>query len=177
DARQARAALREFYSQQARADLGAWLPKYLPALPRAPLSFRLRPLSSLWGSLSPADALSLDLALVLGRPSALEYVLVHELCHLIHANHSRAYWREVEMRWPDCRGECADLHTDGPDLESAQARLAGWARWLRFTRRRGNRAAAARPPPAAPSAGDGRPGPAAGGCRPRRRRARTGLPR
>ena len=110
---QLRSALKDFYLQQARSDLGLWLPKYLPTLPRAPIALRLRPLSSLWGSLSPSDSLSLDLALVLGRPSAYEYVLVHELCHLIHRNHSRRYWREVEARWPGWRAERAYLHGDG----------------------------------------------------------------
>ena len=123
DDRRARAALREFYLEQARADLGAWVPKYLPTLPRAPMAFRLRPLSSLWGSLSPSDALSLDLALVLGRPSAFEYVLVHELCHLIHANHSRRFWREVEARCPDWRDERDYLRGDGLALKATLARL------------------------------------------------------
>jgi len=123
DDRRARAALREFYLQQARADLGAWLPKYLPALPRAPMALRVRPLSSLWGSLSPSDALSLDLALVLGRPSAFEYVLVHELCHLIHADHSRRFWREVEARWPGWRDERDYLRGEGLSLKATLARL------------------------------------------------------
>ena len=121
--RQLSSALRDFYTQQARADLGAWLPKYLPDLPRAPLSIRLRPLSSLWGSLSAGDALSLDLSLVLGRPTAFEYVLVHELCHLIHANHSRRYWREVEKRCPDWRAHRDYLHGDGLALKSELRRL------------------------------------------------------
>jgi len=108
-----RAALKDFYLQQARIDLGLWLPKYLPTLPRAPVAVKLRPLSSLWGSLSPSDGLSLDLALVLGRPSAFEYVLVHELCHLIHRNHSRRFWQEVETRWPHWRQERDYLHGDG----------------------------------------------------------------
>lgn len=102
---QARAALREFFLEQARIDLGAWLPRYLPGLPRPPRTVGLRALSSIWGSLSPSGAVSLDLALVLGRPSAFEYVLVHELCHLIHMNHSRGFWREVEARWPGWRDE------------------------------------------------------------------------
>jgi len=110
---QLRSALKEFYLQQARIDLGGWLPKYLPDLPRAPIALKLRPLSSLWGSLSPTDALSLDLALVLGRPRAFEYVLVHELCHLLQRNHSRHFWREVEARWPDWRLDRAYLHGDG----------------------------------------------------------------
>lgn len=122
DAR-ARAALREFYLQQARADLGAWLPRYLPALPRAPMALRVRPLSSLWGSLSPSDAISLDLALVLGRPSAFEYVLVHELCHLLHADHSRRFWREVEARWPGWRDERDYLRGEGMALKATLARL------------------------------------------------------
>lgn len=122
---QLRSALRDFYTQQARQDLGAWMPRYLPGLPRAPRSFRLRPLSSLWGSLSPSDAMSLDLSLVLGRPGAFEYVLVHELCHLIHANHSRRFWREVEARWPGWRDERDYLRGEGLALKSQLARLLG----------------------------------------------------
>jgi hypothetical protein len=121
--RQLRAALKEFYLQQARADLGAWLPKYLPGLPAAPSSLRLRALSSLWGSLAADDGLLLDLSLVLGRPSAFEYVLVHELCHLLHRNHSRRFWREVEARWPHWRDEREYLHGDGLRLKGELRRL------------------------------------------------------
>ena len=121
--RQLRAALKEFYLEQARADLGAWLPRYLAGLPAAPASLRLRALSSLWGSLSASDVLLLDLALVLGRPSAFEYVLVHELCHLLHRNHSRRYWREVEKRWPQWREEREYLHGEGLGLKAELRRL------------------------------------------------------
>ena len=47
-------------------------------------------MSSQWGSLAPDGNVVLDLSLVLARPSAFEYVLVHELCHLIRADHSRS---------------------------------------------------------------------------------------
>ena len=67
-----RRALREFYEAQARADIGRWLPKYLPSLPRAPRQVRFKVLSSLWGSLAPDGSMALDLALVLGRSSAFE---------------------------------------------------------------------------------------------------------
>ncbi len=119
----ARRALKEFYLAEARADIGRWLPIYLPALPRAPSAIRLRPLSSLWGSLSARDALSLDLALVLGKPDAFEYVLVHELCHLLHRNHSRAFWREVEARGADWRAQRDYLHGEGAALKASMRRL------------------------------------------------------
>ena len=118
-----RRALKEFYLAQARRDLGRWLPKYLPALPRAPRAITLRALQSLWGSLSPSDGLSLDLALVLGPPAAFEYVLVHELCHLIHANHSRVFWREVERRCPDWRTHRAWFRGEGLALKAELQRL------------------------------------------------------
>jgi predicted metal-dependent hydrolase len=110
--------LRQFYASEAQRDLAAWLPKYLPALPRPPSAFRFAPLASLWGSLSPRGAVSLDLSLVLGPPSAFEYVLVHELCHLLQPNHSPAFWREVESRWPDWRRDRDWLRGEGMQLKA-----------------------------------------------------------
>jgi predicted metal-dependent hydrolase len=120
-----RRALREFYEAQARADIGRWLPKYLPTLPRAPARIRLKVMSSQWGSLSPDGSLALDLALVLGSASAFEYVLVHELCHLLHANHGAAFWREVEARSPAWRAERDYFHAEGRRLKATLRRLLG----------------------------------------------------
>lgn len=120
---QARRLLRDFYLAEARADIGRWLPQYLPGLPRAPSLWRVRPLRSLWGSLSASGAVSLDLALVLGRPQAFEYVLVHELCHLIQPNHSRAFWREVESRFAGWRDERDYLRGEGLALKRRLATL------------------------------------------------------
>lgn len=121
-----RRALRRFYETEARNDIGRWLPRYLADLPRTPGRIRLKIMSSQWGSLSPDGSMALDLSLVLGRPSAFEYVLVHELCHLIHANHSPAYWREVEQRFPQWQQERAYFHAHGRHLKaSLRALLAG----------------------------------------------------
>lgn len=116
-------ALRDFYEGQARADVGRWLPRYLPGLPRAPARLRYRVMSSQWGSLAPDGALSLDLSLVLAPPAAFEYVLVHELCHLIHADHSRAFWREVEQRCPDWRGQREYFRASGRALKARLRKL------------------------------------------------------
>jgi predicted metal-dependent hydrolase len=111
-------ALREFYEAQARADIGRWMPRHLAGLPRVPGRIRFKMMSSQWGSLSPDGAMALDLSLVLARPSAFEYVLVHELCHLAQANHSPAFWHEVEQRFPDWRGERAYFHEEGRVLKA-----------------------------------------------------------
>lgn len=121
--RVAQRLLREFYLSQARTDLARWLPAYLPGLPRPPRLLRLRPLRSLWGSLSADDGLSLDLSLVLGPPPAFEYVLVHELCHLLQRNHSPAFWREVTLRFPAWREQRAYLRGAGMALKGSLADL------------------------------------------------------
>ena len=114
-----RRAVRDFYEAQARADMGRWLPKYLPTLPRAPRRVTFKVMSSQWGSLAPDGTMALDLSLVLARPSAFEYVVVHELCHLIHADHSRAFWREVELRCPHWRLERDYFKNEGRRLKAA----------------------------------------------------------
>ncbi len=118
-----RRTLRAFYEAEARADIGRWLPAYLAGLPRGPRQIRLKVMSSQWGSLAPDGTLTLDLALVLGRPSAFEYVLVHELCHLLQANHSPAFWHEVETRFPSWRDERTWFHAEGRRLKARLHRL------------------------------------------------------
>ncbi len=118
-----RRALHDFLVAQARADIGRWLLRYLPGLPRTPRSWRIRPLSSLWGSLSSSGAMSLDLALILAPSAAFDYVLVHELCHLIHANHAPAFWQEVEQRCPDWKRQRQWLNTHGLELKHTLRQL------------------------------------------------------
>lgn len=120
-----RRALRDFYEAQARADIGRWLPGYLHGLPRPPSAIRFKSMTSQWGSLAPHAAMALDLSLVLARPSAFEYVLVHELCHLIHADHSRAFWREVEARCPHWRRERDYFRSEGRRIKATMRALCG----------------------------------------------------
>ena len=116
-------ALRDFYEAQGRADVGRWLPRYLPDLPRPPRRIVFKRPSTLWGSLAPDGTVSLDLALLLARPSAFEYVLVHELCHLLHANHSPQFWQAVGTRFPQWREERAYLRSEGRALKGRLRQL------------------------------------------------------
>ena len=105
--------------------MARWLPAHLPGLPRPPARIVFKRMSSQWGSLAPDATLVLDLSLVLARPSAFEYVLVHELCHLVRADHSRAFWREVERRFPEWRAERAYFHAEGRRLKATLHALLG----------------------------------------------------
>ncbi len=56
---------------------------------------RLKFASSQWGSCSPNKIIMLNSALLFVPPSVLKYVIVHELSHLKHCNHSKTYWKTV----------------------------------------------------------------------------------
>jgi predicted metal-dependent hydrolase len=120
-----RRALRDFYEAEARTDIGRWLPQYLSGLPRAPRRVQFKRMSSQWGSLSPDATVALDLSLVLGAPAAFEYVLVHELCHLIHHDHSPRFWREVEARCPDWKQYREYFRDEGRALKAQLRALVG----------------------------------------------------
>ncbi|MFL5924071.1 MAG: M48 family metallopeptidase [Gaiellaceae bacterium] len=71
---------------------------------------------TLWGSCSPRGNLSFNWRLVLAPSEVLDYVVVHELCHLRVLNHSPRFWRLVERHRPAWREQRAWLREHGPEL-------------------------------------------------------------
>ena len=69
-----------------------------------------------WGSCSTRGTLSFNWRLVLAPYDVLDYVVVHELCHLREPNHSRRFWALVESRRPGWRVHRDWLHEHGPEL-------------------------------------------------------------
>lgn len=77
---------------------------------------RLKELKSRWGSCSIRRNLNFNWKLVLAPPEVLDYVVVHELCHLKEMNHSSRFWDLVEAYCPDYRECRAWLKDHGPWL-------------------------------------------------------------
>ncbi len=62
---------------------------------------RIRDMKSRWGSCSSKNNLSFNLKLIYFKPKVIEYVIVHELCHLKEMNHSQNFWSLVESIIPN----------------------------------------------------------------------------
>ncbi len=71
---------------------------------------------SRWGSCSAKGDLSFNCLLMLCPDEVVEYVIIHELCHRKHMNHSAAFWACVEAHCPDCKAQKKWLKDHGSDL-------------------------------------------------------------
>lgn len=62
---------------------------------------KLRQMPTRWGSCTPAGVISLNPDLIKTSGGCIEYVLVHEICHLIHRHHDRSFYELLERILPD----------------------------------------------------------------------------
>lgn len=69
-----------------------------------------------WGSCSAKGTLSFSFRLMMAPPRVLDYVVVHELCHLTYMNHSKDFWNMVESILPDYKEHRKWLKENGHTL-------------------------------------------------------------
>ena len=74
-----------------------------------PAAVRIRYMRSQWGSCSAKGNLSLNSTLVCLPAELVDYVIIHELCHLRHLDHSPRFWSLVGEHCPDWRSLKKDL--------------------------------------------------------------------
>ena len=100
-----------------------WLREYEPLVGERCQALRIRPMRSLWGSLSPQGAVALNLALAFANEALAEYVLVHELAHFLERTHSVRFWNVVAQLYPDYGQRRRDLNLEHRYLQALLRRL------------------------------------------------------
>jgi predicted metal-dependent hydrolase len=112
-------ALRAFYAWTRR-----WLRERVAVLaarhaPRYKLQareIRIKRMKTRWGSCGPRNDININWLLALAPESVLEYVVVHELCHIRERNHSPAFWSLVTRHLPAYATERRWLKSHGAEL-------------------------------------------------------------
>lgn len=96
-----RCLLKHWLKYQGRVYLIPWL-KNLSEEARLPYrQAQIRGQKSLWGSCSGQGNISLNYNLLFLRPELVRYILLHELCHTVHFNHSQSFYQLLATFIPD----------------------------------------------------------------------------
>lgn len=105
--------LKKFYFASCRKVIGERIKIYQKQLKVTPKSFIIEESRMKWGSCSSAKHLTFNYRLAMAPIEVIDYVVIHELCHLLHMNHDRSFWRRVGSVMPDYKAKEAFLATYG----------------------------------------------------------------
>ncbi len=93
--------IEQWYRQQARTILRKLTDNYANMMNLSINQIFIKNQKTRWGSCSAKRNLNYNYRLVMAPEPVIEYVVIHELCHLIHMNHSKDFWHEVERVQPE----------------------------------------------------------------------------
>ncbi|MDQ0480562.1 M48 family metallopeptidase [Hathewaya limosa] len=94
--------LHKFYIEKVKIILKELTDKYANKLNETYASIKIRGMKTRWGSCNPVKKyINFNLQLIEKPISSIEYVVLHELAHLKHPNHSKEFWNYVSFYMPD----------------------------------------------------------------------------
>ncbi len=95
-----RKQLEKWYRREAQTVFAQKAGEYAALLRVHFQEIRIKDQKSRWGSCSSMGNLNFNWRLLMAPEPVCDYVIIHELCHLIHMDHSPDFWREVERLCP-----------------------------------------------------------------------------
>lgn len=94
-------ALHKFLRRSAREILAKRVEIYARQMGLTPASLTIRGQRTRWGSCSSGGNINLNWKLMCAPPDVIDYVVIHELAHLVHMNHSQRFWSLVGLHFPE----------------------------------------------------------------------------
>jgi len=87
--------IERWYIQEANKILEEKVIRYSDIISVSPTEMKVRNYKSRWGSCDKKGRLTFNYHLIKAPDSVVDYVVIHELCHMIQPNHSKFFWTEV----------------------------------------------------------------------------------
>ncbi|MGR6541964.1 M48 family metallopeptidase [Paenibacillus tundrae] len=100
-----RATLKKFYFSECKRVIGERIIRYQQELKVKPKSVDIVESATKWGSCSWDKKLTFNYRLAMAPYEVIDYVIIHELCHIHHMNHDRSFWRRVGSIMPDYKSK------------------------------------------------------------------------
>ncbi|HEX9450006.1 MAG TPA: SprT family zinc-dependent metalloprotease [Burkholderiales bacterium] len=108
-----KAAVVKWYRRHAQSNFAGRISELAPRLGVPLPRLFLSSARTRWGSCNVKREVRLNWRLIQAAQSTIDYVIVHELAHLIEMNHSRRFWKIVASVAPHYREACAELNRMG----------------------------------------------------------------
>ncbi|PKG23120.1 M48 family metallopeptidase [Niallia nealsonii] len=94
-------ALKRFYYKQCKALVEKSISSYQSHFKTKPRSISISDSKTTWGTCDSRRQLTFNWRLAMAPQKVIDYVVIHEMCHLVHLNHDRSFWRLVGKIMPD----------------------------------------------------------------------------
>ncbi|MBZ0283437.1 MAG: M48 family metallopeptidase [Anaerolineae bacterium] len=111
-----RETLRQWYVRQAEQKLPEQIELHIPMVNVHPDKIAVVDLDKRWGSCTPRGTINVNWRLVMAPIHVVDYIAVHELCHLLMPDHSNEFWSLVWAVLPDYEERREWLRINGPTL-------------------------------------------------------------
>jgi len=91
----------KIYRTLAKKDLAEKIHKYSRIMGVAPIAVKINGATTRWGSCSAKKSINFSWRLIMANDDIIDYVVIHELAHIVEMNHSKRFWAVIENVIPD----------------------------------------------------------------------------
>ena len=113
----ARAAFEAYYIARGTERITQRVNYFAPKVGVTPGQLAVRELGNRWASCSPGGNLAFHWKCMMAPQTIIDYIVVHELCHFHHPDHTDAFWNEVDKVMPSYRERKEWLRVSGAGLD------------------------------------------------------------
>lgn len=104
-----RDALKIWYKEKAKETISDRVASFEERFDKKPKAIRIKDPKKRWGSCTGKDELLFNWRCVMISPPLLDYIVVHEMCHMVEKNHGKGFWYLVEVMLPDFKERKKEL--------------------------------------------------------------------
>lgn len=113
----AKSVFRDYFIERGYKRIIQRVHYYAPKVGVAARDIDVRELGHRWASCSPKGNLAFHWKCMMAPPTIIDYIILHELCHFHHLNHTEAFWNEVDKVMPEYRERKEWLKKNGAAMD------------------------------------------------------------
>ena len=94
-------AMEQWYRNKSHELIGNRIKYYSRFFNKKPTAIKIKEQKKRWGSCTSKNELLFNWRGIMAKSNALDYIIVHEICHMYHKDHSKEFWQLVASVLPD----------------------------------------------------------------------------